>query len=130
MLVINTLRILSGGYFLLQLFAPPRYIPLHPAWLYRVLVITYLLLSIFRVQAVYKSRTSYVLLIAYALIPFLWTIYAFALQGELVRAVLSLSLSLLWIIAPLFLPVVILVEYRISLRNPLRLHQKSGFNDF
>lgn len=110
MLVINTLRILSFLYFLFLFFAPPRYIIFHPTWLYYIFILSYIFLSLNKSIIRFKNKLCACVLVMYAFFPFIDTIYMYISCGELVSAIVSSS-GLLWIISPLFLPILILLEY-------------------
>jgi len=111
MFLSNTFRIFSFCFFLLQFFTPPRYIPLKPAALYHIMVVSYMILSAFRIRCIFRLRILKFIVIGYASIPFFWTIWRYAEQAELLQIISSCSLGMLWIIGPLFLPVVLLMEF-------------------
>lgn len=111
MFLSNIFRIFSFCFFLLQFFAPPRYIPLKPAVLYHIIIVSYIILSAFRIRRISRLRSLKFVVIGYASVPFFWTIWRYAEQGELLQIISSCSLGMLWIIGPLFLPVVLLAEF-------------------
>ncbi len=110
MLILNTLRTLSFAYFMFRLFAPPRFVLFFSSYLYYVFVVSCLLLSVIRIPKIHSHRGLTATTVIYTLIPFCITVYAYACQRELVQAVCS-SFGLLWIIGPLFLPVLLFVEH-------------------
>jgi hypothetical protein len=123
LLIIKTLRTVSFFFYLMMLCAPARYIPRHSIWTYELIVISFIILSAIKIRWIYRYQSATGAFVAYTSLPFLWTLLGIIRGGQLFHDLVTCSLLMFILTITFFLPLVLVLEYRLSKRlNSPSLH--------
>jgi hypothetical protein len=79
-------------------------------YLYYILIISNMIISIVRFQRIYLFRVGTALLIAYTSTPFLWLVVMAIREAALFHSLIAFSSSAFWLILSLCLPLALLLE--------------------